>query len=237
MIVMGLTYNPLKLVNWMHENDVRYAVDRVVLNRQNIVFSSFVEFGKNVNRLKNKRVFVFDAREKLEYIQGISIYSESKAGFVENFLLNNEDVGPKLIPQIKVAKPIEVLIEKNKSMGILHEYNTTLYSITKKTTRDDVKDFVMRFVDGKVTDKDIDNLVKQTEAEMRQSKMKEALHLIFNMLKGSHFILLKAAMKDLNNYKGKVDRSVIEATAIRHKVETFDLHYFFSVLAKKKGKS
>lgn len=236
-IILGCTFNPILLSNWMVKNEVRFCVDRVVLNRHNIIFTSMLEFGRCLPQLKRKRVFIFDSPERLAFIQGVKIYPEERQEYIYNFLLNNDTIGPPELPVIKVVKPIQVLIEKNKSIGILHDYNTLRYSITKKSTRDDIKDFVVNYVQGKVNISQIDNLIRQTETDMRQSKMKDSLGAIFALLKDEGFVKLKGAMKDLLKVKGKVDRTRIEEVSLAHGVEPFDLNYFFSVIQKQKGTS
>jgi hypothetical protein len=221
----------------MVKNEIRFTVDRVVLNRHNIIFTSLLEFGRCLPQLKRKRVFIFDSPERLSFIQGVEIYPEERQEYVYNFLLNNNSIGPIELPAIKVVKPIQLLIEKNKSIGILHDYNTLRYSITKKSTRDDIKDFVVNYVQGKVDIGQIDNLIKQTETDMRQSKMKDSLAAIFSLLKDEGFVKLKSAMRDLLKLKGQVDRIHIEEVALAHGVEPFDLNYFFSVIQKQKVNS
>jgi hypothetical protein len=238
VLLFGPTFNPIGFVLWLKENKIKYSFNHPALLCKNVVFSSV--FNLNLKRYKvgSRRIIVFDSIEKLQTIENIRIIGKDNEEYLKNFLLNNQDTGPN---EKLVIKPIDYIaetIEINKESGLLHKYNTTLYSITTKELREEMRQIVLKYASSVMSKVQLDTLVHNLLGS-RRGRTREVIQEIYDIVTSDEFARIRLSVTTLLKHSAIVDRPMVERVSYTNKVEPYDVHYLYSVLSKAKqsGKS
>ena len=231
MQLFGITTNPIIFCKKLNEQKIRYSLNSIVIFKRLVIFSSLRHMYTRINSLKRKTVVVFDSEERLNNVKGITIINKSNYNLLAKAIKN--PVLGSLEP-VKIIKynPIAVAIDLNKNVGLLHKYNTSLYSISVKDLRESIRLLILDFASGKETSMFVNQSIELLVKGKKGPKLKSTITDILNLVNSEEFGRIRASVIELLKNKKVVDRIIVESVSLKNKVEPFDVHYLYSVILK-----
>lgn len=199
------------------------------------LFTSTAAFLRHVRAFRTRRIIalVFDCEERLAELPAVPILDAALTTTLKSIArtvyaaLEDESLPHIAVQHKRIDVITPVLVEK-KSTGFIHLYNTTLYSISNKQVREQVRQLVFSRMAGKLT-----ATVLQEKAAVlspKRGKGKDAVQSLIDIVNGELGEKLRLALRDVSAKKPVT----VEQAAKTHGVVPYDLRYFMASIAKQK---
>jgi hypothetical protein len=222
MILLGLAADPMALCNLLP--NASWSLN--ALDKKTAVFLGVNAFTCLRTPSAPNRVLIFDNREKAESLEGLTYvpdidprkaWAKIKAhtGTVKQTRVRSRDV-------------IKELIEKNKDMSFIHLYNTNIYKIKFKYTRDAIKLIYLAYLSGETDRPEFDRQMQNSYP--KRGETREAVDKLMELTHTTQFLNLRTALQEVT----RIGKDKVAQVAEKYKIETFDLNY---LIANMKGTS
>lgn len=175
---------------------------------------------------------VFDCKQKLKDLSGV-VLCDTIHDFIVQFK-KAKKVSSDVTITYKATDVIGNLINQNKSEGILHTYNNTLYSITSKDLRELVKTTINKYLNGQLTLKSSQQTLLTSCP--KRGKAKDAFETFINLLATDQATQLRNAIVEVKSMTKK-NKSVnfedcIQSASKKHGVAAYDMRYMLAINRK-----
>ena len=174
---------------------------------------------------------VFDCTEKLAELPNVEVLDKTRAIALRDLGTIIFDVlaNKKAMHIVLTHKRIDVItpvLEEKKSVGFIHLYNTTLYSISNKSVREEIRQLVFSRMAGKLS---ADALNSRAEAiTPRKGKGRDAVQSLIDVVNGDLGEKLRSALQAVIVKKTMTVEQAVEIFG----VVAYDLRYFIATIAK-----
>lgn len=222
MIATGLTISPIELYEVLKKSKIQYSVNQVGM--PNILILGLEKFVKLKPSITKQRCLIFDTKERLQTIKGLPILLDKNPNKVVDKIKNLKSIS---LTGIENRNYIFEYLEKNKDKegGFLHLYNTNIYKISQKPSRELIKMLFLSLLNGKISE----TIFKKEIAKVMPKKG-QALIATESLIELSRTESFKNMQECIQKAKtAKHDRE-IEKLATTYDIAAFDIRYLLSTL-------
>lgn len=228
MRAAGLSVDPIQFCEFLKEKKIKFSVDSC--QEKTAVFIGTESFNRSRAVCKDgaTRLLVFDAKERLQMLTGLPIINGNLSSVWDKV----KGLKPVTI-QFKNRDYIKETLDSNKDRegGFLHAYNTNLYRILPKPSREGFKDQFFSLLNGSMSRKDFEKKIRLYPP--RRGKSAEAMQALVDLTSTPAFANMQECVREAIGVKK--DKDVV-AIAQKYDVPAFDLRYVLSTLSKKRAK-
>lgn len=220
MILLGFATDPLNFTRLLP--NAAWSLN--ALDKKIALFLGVTAFtALRTPRAPNK-VLIFDSREKAESLEGLHYIADidpQKA--LAKFKAHNATIKET---RVRSRDVIKELIEKNKDRSFIHLYNTNIYRIKFKYTRDAIKIIYLAYLSGETDRAEFDRQIQN--AYPKRGETKEAVDKLVSLTETTQFLNLRTALQEVS----RIGKDKVPQVAEKYKIETFDLNYLIANMKK-----
>lgn len=222
MNVAGLTISPIELHSVLSKTRIKFSVNEVTQSL--VLILGLQNFARLKPQITKQKCLIFDTQERLQSLIGLPILNDKNPA---HLLDKIKALKPANLRGINNRNYIVEYLENNKDKdgGFLHIYNTNLYKITHKPTRDAVRILFLSLLNSSCPRGYFDKEIKKIMP--KKGKALTAAECLVELVDTDSFKNMQECIQKAK--KAKNDKE-IEKLAASYDIAAFDIRYLLSNL-------
>lgn len=228
MNAFASTTDPIDFCEWLQTNNIKFSFNSLKLLCKTAIFNSVYQLLIHKNNIGHRCVVVFDVEQKLQMLTNATIANDV------DFLKQQFKEQKNHIKHLTTTKEIDQVFKtlKNNEGGIMHVYNDNLYKIKSKDLRERLKNLILQYSAGKLSQNQIKMLVEEIKLFKRNPNTQNTVDKLMNLIQTDEFTRIRQTIMELQKKSTPITNSTIEILATKNVVEAYDVRYLFKVLNK-----